>query len=553
MKFAKYNWPMNTIAALTALVGVLTLSSTLYSLVHLHHARLVIADAHLTLIAGLSLIYLAMLLRRGKYNAWLICLGVYGFLLVRNFRHFVFDDDLSRHYLLLITTNLILPAAMLIALLVWRRRYRVKSETFTFRIAVRRALIILAITFLYGVIGFQLFDNHDFHQEISPTTAAHYTIDQFGLTTHNHPTAYTRRSVFFVDSLASVSIAAAVYVAVAFFAPIRFRMSHHQRDYEDASQLVRKYAKSSEDFFKLWPRDKVYYFNAERSAMIAYHVSRGVALMVGDPLGKPAPAHALLGQFMQLCATNDWRPALIHTDGSNLKFYKRCGLDIQKIGEEALVDINHFTNEVLKNKYFRNINNRFTKAGYSFETAEAPHSQDLLKRLRQISNDWLSAPGRAERGIMMGYFSDEYLQQCTIALLKDSEGQIQAFANQVPTIKSGEANYDFLHSSRGSPSNINDFLMLNFIVHLRARGFHRLNMGLCPLSGLEQPTQQDKTLVDNVLKFAYANGGRFYSFEGLRRFKSKYEPQWEDRFVVYSGGLAGFGRALNALLKAMTR
>ncbi|HEU5004767.1 MAG TPA: phosphatidylglycerol lysyltransferase domain-containing protein [Candidatus Saccharimonadales bacterium] len=552
MKSLRQDWPLNIIAALTALLGIATLSSTLYELVHLHYARIIIADAHLTLIAGISLIYLGMLLRRGKHNAWLAALAVFPLILIRNTRHFVFDDEMSGHYLLLVLTNLVLPILLLICLVIFRQRYVVRSEATTFRIALRRAIIILLIAFLYGVIGFQLFDRRDFHEEIGPSTAAHYTIDQIGLTTNNKPTPHTRRSLFFVDSLATVSVVSLAYVAFSLFSPIRFRLAHRQQDYIDAKNIVGCRPKTSEDFFKLWPRDKVYFFNQSRTSMLAYRVSRGVALVVGDPLGTPAEVKQLLISFDELCRANDWRTALVHTDKSNLKLYKRLGLEAQKIGEEALVDVANFNSSVVRNKYFRNINNRFSKGGYTFEVLEPPHDQATLDRLAVVSDSWLSSPGRAERGFMLGYFSAAYMQQCRIAVVKDQSGNIQAFLNQVPDVLNKEANYDFLRHESGSLSNINDFLMLNFIKYLGIEGYSHLNMGLCPLSGLDKENDADKNLLGSILRFAYANGGRFYSFEGLKRFKSKYEPNWEDRYIVYGGGIAGFGRVLSALLKAMT-
>jgi lysylphosphatidylglycerol synthetase-like protein (DUF2156 family) len=55
------------------------------------------------------------------------------------------------------------------------------------------------------------------------------------------------------------------------------------------------------------------------------------------------------------------------------------------------------------------------------------------------------------------------------------------------------------------------------------------------------------------MRFVYANGDRFYSFSGLHRFKSKYEPTWTNRYIAYRGGVRGFSRSLYALNKAMNR
>jgi phosphatidylglycerol lysyltransferase len=549
LRLPRQAW-LNAIAALMAISGLFTLSGVLFELKHLRNARLVIADAHITVIAGLSLIYLGMLARRGKRNAWYISLAVFGYLFIRNIRHFVFDTSLSDDYILRATMTLIVPAATFGLLILARDLFKARSEVLSLSIALRRALIILSVAFLYGVAGFQLFDQKDFHQEIALPAAAHYTIDQFGLT-NNHVTAYTKRSVFFVDSLAAVSITSVIYAAAAFFAPVRFRLSHHNEDYKAASDLVARQSTTSEDFFKLWPRDKAYFFNQSRTAVIAYKVVGGSALAVGDPVGPPGRLKNLIDEFESYCLLNDWSPAFIHAEAINLKAYKLFGYEYQKIGEEALVDVTHFTDKVGANKYFRHINNKFTKLGYSCELLEPPHSAEVLSRLRTISNDWLSVPGRAERGFMMGYFNDEYMQHCRLLCARDGDGTIQGFINELPAYKA-EANFDFLRHAQDSPGNLNDYLMLSFIDSLNQRQVKTLNMGLAPLSGLDGDQSSESQLINNFLNFAYINGSRFYSFQGLKRFKSKYEPSWQSRYIVYRGGLAGFGKTMTNLMRAMS-
>jgi phosphatidylglycerol lysyltransferase len=547
-KISRQGW-LNFIASLVALSGLFTLSTTLFELKHLKHARIVIADAHFTVIAGLSLVYLAMLLRRGKHNAWRVAVIVFGGLLIRSLRHFVFDINFDEAYIFHAFTALILPASTLGLLILTRDLFQVKSEVLSFSIALRRACLILAVACLYGVGGFLLLDQKDFYQEISFPSAVHYTVDQFGLT-NNHIVAHSKRSVLFVDSLAAVSIASAFYATAAFFAPIRFRLSRHQPEYKAALDLVAKHSTTSEDFFKLWPRDKAYFFNQQQSAVIAYRTAGGVALGVGDPLGPSSQLKPLVRQFEDYCRLNDWTAAFIHTEPRYYQLYDSLGYDFQKIGEEALVDTDKFTRQVSNNKYFRHVNNKFTKLGYSCELLATPHPAEVISRLGQISNDWLARPGRSERGFMMGYFSSSYMQLCNIFVVKDKAGQIQGFINELPIYKH-EANFDFLRHSSSSPGNINDFLMLNFIQNLRQRGIERLNMGLAPLVGLKKDKATESQLINNFLNFAYDNGNRFYSFQGLTRFKSKYEPDWESRYIVYKGGLRGFSKTMNGLMRAM--
>ncbi len=541
---------LNLIAALAAVSGIVTLSSTLAALAHLHRIGIVLTDAHLTVLAGLSLIYLATLLRRGKRNAWLISLPVYVYLILRNFQHFFVDFRVDEHYIAA-ALNLLLPLVTLGLLVVYRGSFTVRSETRSFTVALRRSALILLIALLYGIIGFSLMDEHDFYQEIGPATAAHYTIDQFNLTTSQQLTAHTKRARLFVDSLAAISAGALFYTAVSLFAPIRFRLLHSRSDHELARAITRRRALTSEDFFKLWPADKNYFFSPDRRGFIAYRVVGGVALAVGDPLGPTDSVSAVLANFLDYCWLNDWVPAFIHTERRWLKLYEKHGLSSQKIGEEALVDIRHFNQNVATNKYFRHIRNKFTKQGYSCEMLVPPHSEAVINRLKSITHDWLEVPGKTERGFMMGFFSEAYLQQCRLMVLRDGEGNIQTFLNQVPSFKTGEANFDFLRSSGQAPTNANDFLMINFFRQLGEQGIRRVNMGLSPLTGLGWDELADRTATDGLLHFVYDAADRFYSFQGLARFKSKYEPEWADRFVVYRGGFAGFSRTMNALLRAM--
>lgn len=550
--YQKNDLRLNLVAVLTAVSGLVTLGNTLIALVDRHGLRTIVAEDHLTVAAGLGLIYLASLLRRGKYNAWLISLPVFIFLLARASQHFVVEFGLSRH-LASLALGVALPAVTLALLIIFGDLFKVRSEIRSFTAAVRRSVIILLIAFLYGVIGFAYMDDRDFHQELSVGSEAHYVVDQFGLTTNRQLVPYTRRARLFLNSLEAISIAAVTYTAVSFFAPIRFRLHHNSQERLAARRILNTYSRTSEDFFKLWPRDKAYYFSANRRAVVAYKVVSGVALVVGDAVGPAKHIQPLLEDFIEYCRLNDWGVAFIHTDGTNRRLYQKLGFELQKIGQEALVDLAHFNAYVATNKYFRHISNKFTKQNFVFKLLSPPHSSETVAELKRISDEWLERPGRSEYSFMMGYFDENYVQNCRLAVLTDENRRLVAFLNQVPTTLADEASYDFLRQRGDAPGNTTDFLMINLAQELEQEGIKRINMGLSPLTGLEPDDFEgrERTTIDSLLHFAYGSADRFYSFRGLARFKSKYEPDWEDRYIVYRGGLPGFTRTMNALLRAM--
>ena len=65
------------------------------------------------------------------------------------------------------------------------------------------------------------------------------------------------------------------------------------------------------------------------------------------------------------------------------------------------------------------------KVGYQAKLLAPLHSKATLAALRSVSDEWLAKPGRAERGFVMGFFTDDYMQQCRIWAAYDDAGQLQ--------------------------------------------------------------------------------------------------------------------------------
>lgn len=539
------------IAFIVLIYGLTIIAGSLLRETRLHNGHDIDAlTISLPLLIGVSYIYLGSLLLRRKYNAWLTAVALSIVTLIYNFVQIVHRPQIeySDMHFALPWLRVILPLFILALLLLSRKEFRVRSDFINFRQALQISVVLLFITFLYGVGGFMLLSQRDLHSQLSLQEAVHQTIDQFGLTT-NPVVPHTPRARLFLDSLSVISLAATIYAIISFFQPLRMRLTNqeHQRRY--AETLLQKYPSDIDDFFKLWPHDKHYFFDKTGQAGLAYHVTRGVALVVGDPIGNPKQFRALINAFSELCFVNDWLVSFIHISDVHVKLYKKAGFRLQKIGEEAIVDLHEFESEK-NNKYFRHIRNRFQKLEYSAEILQPPHSVETLRRLRAISDEWLARPGRAERRLLLGYYDQAYLQQTSVMVVYDAKKTIQGFMNLVPTYVPATANYDLLRCSNAAPGNCNDFLVLSLIEQLQSKGVQMLNLGLCPLSGLDEQAA-DATLIDAALRFFYANGDKVYSFSGLHRFKAKYKPAWENRYIAYPGGARTFTRIVAALGRAM--
>ncbi|WP_460369537.1 bifunctional lysylphosphatidylglycerol flippase/synthetase MprF, partial [Actinocorallia lasiicapitis] len=141
-------------------------------------------------------------------------------------------------------------------------------------------------------------------------------------------------------------------------------------------------------------RDKSYVFAPGGRAAIGYRVLFGVAVAGGDPVGDPRSHPAAVGAFLELCARNGWRPAVLAA-GREWPGMKQIG-----IGDEVVLTPAGFT---LAGRAMRNVRQavrRTHNAGVRTEIlAERELSPALRESLLEIAR--LSLGGAAERGFSM--------------------------------------------------------------------------------------------------------------------------------------------------------
>ena len=186
------------IAYVVITYGLIIILDALTRQLHVHHGRkLDLLLVTVPQIAGLGFMYLGTLLLRRKYNAWVAAMTLFAVTLIIDIWHMILTSHAYRGS----DSDLRLALPLLLMLMLWLTRdaFKVKSDMRTFQQALWVSALVLGVAFLYGIAGFLLLDDHDFHHEIGLLSAAHLTIDQFGLTT-NHPIAYTRRARLFLEA-----------------------------------------------------------------------------------------------------------------------------------------------------------------------------------------------------------------------------------------------------------------------------------------------------------------------------------------------------------------
>ncbi len=141
------------------------------------------------------------------------------------------------------------------------------------------------------------------------------------------------------------------------------------------------------------------------------------------------------------------------------------------------------------------------------------------------------AGSRPEKGFSLGFFDQFYLNQSPVAVVKNTDGQIVAFANAMPMLKDQITSIDLMRSSDDAPSGIMDEVFVNLFLEAQAAGYQRFDLGMAPLANVG--TSKFAFIEERIFHLIYEYGYRFYGFQGLRSYKNKYVTEWLPKYVAY--------------------
>ncbi len=280
--------------------------------------------------------------------------------------------------------------------------------------------------------------------------------------------------------------------------------------------------------------DKALLFHPNDEAFLMY-ARRGRSLVaLYDPIGPGLQRAEMIWQFRDLCDVHHARPVFYQVRAENLPYYMDIGLTAIKLGEEARVDLLRFDLEA-KGKEMKDLRytwNRGTRDGLSLEIHEP--GQAPMDELKVISDAWLTGKNVREKGFSLGRFSDAYLKHFRIAVIR-FEGRPVAFANLLETYSHDLASLDLMRAHPQAPKLTMEFMMVGLLQHYKSHGYARFSLGMVPLSGL-QP-RRGAPLTQRLGSMVFRRGEQLYNFQGLRRFKDKFQPDWEPRYMAVPAGL----------------
>jgi phosphatidylglycerol lysyltransferase len=255
-------------------------------------------------------------------------------------------------------------------------------------------------------------------------------------------------------------------------------------------------------------------------------------VVYADPVVPAGAEGAFLDHMIAAADDRDRRALFYQVSAAWIPPLHDRGYHFFKLGEEAHVDLHAFGLSGAGQKALRGTVNRAERGGLRFAVVPADAVAPLLPELRAVSDAWLASKHTREKQFSVGSFDDAYLTTFPCAVIRDASGRVVAFANVLQGPGGVELSIDLMRHLPDAPAGTMDLLFVDLFAWGRAAGYATFNLGMAPLATVG--TVRGARASERMAHLLFRHGEQWYNFQGLRRYKEKFHPRWQPRYLAYA-------------------
>jgi lysylphosphatidylglycerol synthetase-like protein (DUF2156 family) len=290
--------------------------------------------------------------------------------------------------------------------------------------------------------------------------------------------------------------------------------------------------------------DKKFMFSDSGKSFITYGIKGRTWVALGGPIGQADEASSLVQAFLTKAKTARARVSFYGVGPQFDALVAAFDFKRLKTGERAILNLETFSLDGKTRQVSRTHRNRHMKQGYSFRVEGPGAVRANLITLRTISDQWLKYQSGGEKAFGMGSFDVHYIDRLPLATVRDKDGKIVAFASLWPTADKSRLGVDLMRYGDDGPNGVMDYLFAEMFLWAKAEGYKAFDLNTSPASGVK-PNWQAPVLT-TMAAMCYKYGENIYNFQGVRRFKSKFNPDWEDVYMASPKSSNAFSAAMAA-------
>lgn len=335
--------------------------------------------------------------------------------------------------------------------------------------------------------------------------------------------------------LVAAALGVAIYLIWQSFAVRRPQPALPQRiELEEARELYQQHGGGEFGHLTLMG-DKSLFWAGDRQALIAYGTIRDRLVALGAPCGKDSAVSRAILDFRRFADSQDRVPVFYEVLEPELSRFHDHGFDLFKLGELATIRLAEFSLSGKRWEDLRQAVNRSAKEQLRFELRMPPFDTALLADVERVSDAWLADKGASEKGYSLGRYDPAYLEWGPLALVYHAD-ELVAFANVLPPYGgNGNASVDLMRVVPGAPRSSMDLLFARVMQWAQEQEYQRFSLGMAPLSNVG--ANPYARINERLAALAFRYGNSRYNYQGIRRYKEKFRPDWTGSYLAYPRGI----------------
>ena len=505
-----------------ALTGILPpRSGRMAALVEYVPAAGILSARAATAVVGLLLIYLGAGLRRGKRRAWQVAVGLAGAGVVL---HLVKGLDVDAAAV----------SALLLALLVAvRGQFHAIADP---RNRWRPLVAFVGFAAAGFVLGFLEIAIRENRLVGHPGVAQWAEEAALGLAGVAGPLRFVHPLGAEAVSLTTgaFGLLACGAAAVLLLRPGTRRPERTAAEDERLRHLLDRYGDADSLGYFALRADKSLMWAPSGRAAVAYRVVGGVSLAAGEPIGDRSVWPDAIAAWLADCSRHGWTPAVLACGRAGGEAYRRSGLDVIELGDEAIVDVAAFSLEGRAMRGVRQAVNRMRRAGYACTVVrQRDLPPDTLAEARHAADAFRDGP--VERGFSMALsrFGDPRDGDCLLVLCRDAEGRLRGLLQFVPWGTDG-LSLDLMRGDRTADNGLTELMVVSAVQAAPGLGIRRVSLNFAVLrSVFARAEELGAGPVLRVWHRALRLASRLWQIESLYRANAKYQPAWQPRYLCF--------------------
>lgn len=340
--------------------------------------------------------------------------------------------------------------------------------------------------------------------------------------------ALTERADWFLGTLPIIAYALVIVALTQLLRPVLAPRAK-AADRERLHRLLQQWGRNHISHLAVHGTSSCHWLDA--SGCVAYTLRGRTALALGDPIGPPDIVAEGVRSFVSFCDRQDWTPAFYQIDEP--RPYREAGMALVPIGSEALVRTAGFDLRGRARADLRYAVHRCERSGVRFAFAPGPEVlAQYGPELQAVSGRWLESHHAPELGYSLGTLATLSDPDIVVGLAISAEERIEAFVSWLPVPVRNGWTLDLMRRRPDAVYGVMEALIVRSIHEAERRGIVEASLGVAPRI---IPDGGASGGMDRAMRAMYWGLDRFQRTATLRRFKEKFGPCWEDRFLAVPG------------------